>query len=175
MIPVGDMSETCTSVGSYTGWSGFVAVFLAAAGLITRWISRRSGRNREIMSRIEETERQLSEALEQGRVSDAHTLALRLDRLWRMYRRAPARKPPPSGAAKAATALAVLMLCCGCGSLRPGKKVEYVVLGERINIVEPGQAVTVPELIPPAKRWYLVDNKALEAWLGVGDRGADVH
>jgi hypothetical protein len=48
--------------------------------------------------------------------------------------------------------------------------VEYVVVGERINIVEPGQVITVPELKPPAKCWYLVDNVGLEGWLGIGDR-----
>lgn len=167
------MSETCTSVGSYTGWGGFVAVFLAAAGLLSRWFSSRSSRNREIMSRIEDTEKALSEALEEGRVGDAKIYAQRLDRLWRLYRRAPVGRSIASTAARTATAVAVLLLCCGC--LGTKGKVEYVVLGDRINIVEPGQVVTVPELIPPAKKWYLIDNKGLEGWLGIGDRGPDVH
>lgn len=66
------------------------------------------------------------------------------------------------------SAIAVLMtLVSGCAGLRD-KKVEYVVIGERVNIVEPGQVVTVPELVPPAKKWYLVDNVGLEGWLGIG-------
>lgn len=67
-------------------------------------------------------------------------------------------------------ALSVVLLS-GCGSLRSKeKKVEYIVVGERISIVEPGQVVTVPELKSPAKRWYLVDNVGLEGWLGIGGR-----
>lgn len=66
----------------------------------------------------------------------------------------------------AAASVSILLLT-GCSSLKPAK-VEYVVIGERINVLEPGQAITVPPLVPPASKWYLVDNVGLEGWLGIG-------
>ena len=68
-----------------------------------------------------------------------------------------------------AAAAVALLLLPGCSSPKPAK-VEYVVIGERINVVEPGQVITVPSLVPPAMKWYLVDNVGLEGWLGVGPK-----
>ena len=55
---------------------------------------------------------------------------------------------------------------CGCLSGRQDAGPVFV-LGERINLVSPGDSVEVPDLISPAKQWYLVDNVALQNWLGV--------
>lgn len=60
-------------------------------------------------------------------------------------------------------------LCAGCRLLRPSKQVYEtpLVVGERINIVKPGDIIEVPELICPAKTWYLVDDVGLSIWLGI--------
>lgn len=186
------MSETSTIPGTTAGVIG--AVVLAVIGLITGWFKYRAADKSEIKRRIEETEEALRVALENGMVTDAKTLSRRLDRLYRMYRRDGSRPrmaaggteseagSPPVTSSQVAKILAVALgvsvaaciavLASGCSSLFGKGKVEYVVLGERINIVKPGETVVVPDLIPPAKRWYMVDNVGLEGWLGIGDMGA---
>jgi hypothetical protein len=89
--------------------------------------------------------------------------------MWEKYRRA-----SPAGKGSAVAAIAALSLASGCLGGKP--KTEFVVIGERINIVEPGQTVVVPELVPPAKKWYLVDNVGLAGWLGITSKERDeVH
>lgn len=44
---------------------------------------------------------------------------------------------------------------------------EPMVIGERIFKPNPGDVVTVPALKPPAKQWYLIDDKAMLEVLGV--------
>lgn len=135
------------------------AVLLSLFGLFGRWMSSRKDRNDDLERQISETEEALRLALENGMITDAQRLSRRLERLRQRF-----------GSRVVALCSVLLLSLTGCGSLRSDKKVEYVVVGERISIVEPGQVVTVPELIPPAKQWYMVDNVGLEGWLGIGGR-----
>lgn len=176
--------ETGIDIGGKSTVGIVGSVILALIGLVSGWIKYRAAGKSDIMKRIEETQEALRLALENGMVTDARRLNTRLDRLWRMYRRnAPVQ--PASGASDgqdkapntpmkvsraiflAVMASLLLMMLTGCSSFFR-KDREYVLIGERINIVEPGQQITVPELIPPAKKWYMVDNVGLEAWLGLG-------
>lgn len=140
--------------------SGIVALLLAVIGMVRSWQARRRESEDDARRRIEETEEALRVALENGMITDAKRLAKRLESLRKRY-------SSRFSATDAAIAVCLLLLS-GCGSMRQSK-VEYVVVGERINIVEPGQVITVPGLIPPAKCWYMVDNVGLEGWLGIGD------
>ena len=90
-------------------------------------------------------------------ITDAKRLQEELRKLWERYRR--------SGSAAVAIVAASCLLSSGCIGQRD--KVQYVVVGERINVVEPGQEIVVPPLVPPAKKWYLVDNVGLSGWLGL--------
>lgn len=58
--------------------------------------------------------------------------------------------------------LAVLPFVSGCFTTE-----ENMVIGERIFKPNPGEVVTVPPLKPPAKQWYLIDDKAMLEVLGV--------
>ena len=128
--------------------------------------SRRRQRKEELMKRLEECRKALSLALEEGRVTDAGMLAEELDELMKQCGRK-ARKAlrPARSAAAVAIAAAVAMLTCGCMSFSRSRPV--LITGERIHIVSPGQSVTVPALVKPAKKWYLVDNVALQHWLKI--------
>ena len=146
------MSDTTgTSV-----FGGICAVILAIIGFFRDWRKYRSDGRQELKERIDAVQSALNLALEEGRVTDAHRLQLELRDLWEKYRKS------------AVVAASVLcLLCTGCISRRHD---PYIVIGERINIVEPGQEIVVPELIPPAKKWYLVDNVGLAGWLGIEAR-----
>lgn len=153
-----DLSSLPSSTAGILG-----AVALVLLGLVARWMKRRDDRNEDLERQIAETEEALRTALENGMVTDAQRLNKQLQRLRKKL-----------GARMAAASVVLLCLLTGCGSIH-GKKVEYVVVGERINLVEPGQVITVPELKPPAKQWYMVDNVGLEGWLGIGgsSRGSE--
>lgn len=132
---------------------GICAVILAIIGFFRDWRKYRSDGRQELKERIDAVQSALNLALEEGRVTDAHRLQLELRDLWEKYRKS------------AVVAASVLcLLCTGCISRRHD---PYIVIGERINVVEPGQEIVVPDLLPPAKKWYLVDNVGLAGWLGI--------
>lgn len=47
------------------------------------------------------------------------------------------------------------------------KDEQPMIIGERIFKPNPGDVVTIPALKPPAKQWYLIDDKAMLEVLGV--------
>lgn len=129
--------------------------------------SRRRQQKEELMKRLEECRKALSLALEEGRVTDAGMLAEELDELMKKCGRS-ARKALRS-AQKAVAVVSLVCLAslfCGCLAFS-GRSKPVLITGERIHIVSPGQAVTVPALVKPAKKWYLVDNVALQHWLKI--------
>lgn len=54
----------------------------------------------------------------------------------------------------------------GCVHKQP-QYCQTVVLGERVRIVEAGDIIEIPDNMPPAKTWYLVDDVGLSIWLGI--------
>lgn len=132
---------------------GICAVILAIIGFFRDWRKYRSDGRQELKERIDAVQSALNLALEEGRVTDAHRLQLELRDLWEKYRKS-----------AVVAAFVLCLLCTGCISRRHD---PYIVIGERINVVEPGQEIVVPDLLPPAKKWYLVDNVGLAGWLGI--------
>lgn len=140
-----------------TVFGAICAVVLAVIGFVREWRKYRSDGKQEIKQRIDEVQEALNVALEEGMISDAKRLQEELRKLWEQYRRT----------AKSVVAAAVLSSVLASGCLSHRTETQYVVVGERINIVEPGQEIVVPPLVPPAKKWYLVDNVGLAGWLGL--------
>lgn len=152
-----DMSSLPTTTIGVIG-----AVILAILALVSRNAKRREDKDAELERQISEAEEALRLALEEGRLTDAKALS---DRLYDLRKKLGAgRRVPP---VRLMCVLAALACAAGCSS-SPKKGPEYIVIGERVNILEPGQVITVPELVPPAKKWYMVDNVGLEGWLGIG-------
>lgn len=134
--------------------------------------SRRREDRDGLWDRIQEVQKSIVLALEEGRVSDIPPLRKELSRLMREYSKyvkSVERKLMKNVVKTVSVAvLAASALCCGCLSWRGSGGQETVfVLGDRINLVEPGSVVEVPDLISPAKQWYLVDNVGLQHWLGI--------
>lgn len=121
------------------GW----ATVIVAALVMAYEIMRRAWTGRdEVSAQRAALKAQLRLALRQGRVTDAHRLRRALQAL---------------GCLVAALCLA------GCAGSAPAP----IIVGERILMPQPGQALTVPPLVPPAAQWYLVDDVGLAGWLGI--------
>ena len=148
------MEDTSITTGtSVVG--GLFAVILAIVGFFREWRKYRTDDKKELKQKIDETQAALDLALENNMITDAHNLQIKLRELWEQYR-------------KAAKTAAVALLCLACsGCFSTPKQPEAIVIGERINVVKPGQELVVPDLVPPAKTWYLVDNVGLSGWLGI--------
>ena len=140
---------------------------------ITGIFSSRKEDKTNLWSEILDCRAQLSSALAEGRVTDVRELRLRLDSLMKQYSRRlrtceadvrRARRVNPG----AFLFLAVMaFMLGGCSSTGKKKQVEVLVVGERINVVRPGTTVQVPELVKPARMWYLLDDVAIQQWLGI--------
>ena len=117
-----------------------------------------------LWSEILDCRAQLSLALAEGRITDAlmkrYSRSVRADE--RDLRRA--RRANPSSFIFLAIAI---LMAAGCSTTGKKKQTEVLVIGERINIVKPGSTVRVPELVKPAKTWYLLDDVAIQQWLGI--------
>ena len=143
------------------------AVVLALIGLFRERRKYKADDKLEIKQKIESVQAALNLALEDGRITDAQRLQKELTQLWERYRKT-------SGKTNAVLVASALSLCLVSGCFTTKKQEpEYIVIGERSNIVEPGQELKVPPLVPPAKKWYLVDNVGLAGWLGIGAKEAE--
>ena len=60
----------------------------------------------------------------------------------------------------------LLLGLSGCATAQ-GPAAGPLVVGERIYKPKPGEVLTVPALLPPARQWYLVDDVGLGEWLGL--------
>ena len=100
-----------------------------------------------ILEKIKETESAISTALVES-ISDVPFLRKKLSEYKEALKRIPA------------FVLAACLLS-GCRSQSP------VVIGERVIFVEPGQSLVVPALKKPARKWYLMDDQAMRAILGI--------
>lgn len=142
---------------------------------LLRWLSDLFTRKEEnrvtTWQDIEAKRAALALALADGRISDVAILRKELEVLMEKYMRGirsderkmrRTRKHNPYSFALAS--LAASLFLTGCWSTKP---TTTFVLGERINLVQPETTVEVPKLTPPAKQWYLLDNIAIQHWLGI--------
>ena len=126
-----------------------------------------------LWSEILDCRAQLSSALADGRITDARELRLRLDSLMKQYSRCLRKyesdvRKARSGNPGAFLFLAVMaLMLAGCSSTGKKKPAEVLVIGERIKTVRPGETVQIPGLVKPASMWYLLDDVAIQQWLGI--------
>ena len=125
---------------------------------IMAFFSSRNDRLNELDALIKEKEEALRLAIQEGRITDSSILKKELDAL-----RAQRGLSAAAAAGHMAVVLFLAVACSGCFTRRP----STVVIGERINIVKPGDEIVVRDHIPPAKTWYLVDDVGLSSWLGI--------
>ena len=123
---------------------------------------------------LKEIEAELRKALAERRVTDAAALRARRDELKAMIKAAKKgkkqeeQKVGTNSVSKVVVAIAAAAaLVSGCFSTKQDKPNLPLVIGERIIFVDPGQEVVVPALKEPASTWYLIDDCALDQWLGI--------
>lgn len=135
------------------------------------FVRRREEKN-DLWKQIEEVRNKLVLALEEGRITDVAILRKELQSLMDRYSRyvkstEKDMKRKHRALYTLSSVVFVLALATGCVSFKRKTDTTVFVLGDRINLVKPGDTMTVPELTPPAKQWYLVDNVGLQHWLGI--------
>lgn len=106
---------------------------------IRRWWKRKDSREVE-RRRLKD---ELAKAIKEGRMTDAGFLKDALERL------------------------GCFILCLFIIGCRTDKPIKPPVYGERIFIKQAGETWTFPELVPPAKMWYVTDDVGLKGWLGL--------
>ena len=140
---------------------------------ITGIFSSKKEDKANLWSEILDCRAPLSVALAEGRITDVRELRIRLDSLMKQYSRRLRKyesdvRKAGRGNPVAFLFLAVMaLMLAGCASTDRKKPVEVLVIGERINVLKPGTTVQVPELVKPARMWYLLDDVAIQQWLGI--------
>ena len=84
-------------------------------------------------------------------------------------------RPDAAGLFAAMAAILALaagaVVIAGCASGAPSRRSDasphVLVVGERVRVVHAGETITVPQPVPPARQWYLVDDEGLWQWLGI--------
>ena len=115
--------------------------------LLAELFRRKWAADDELKAERKRLEDELALALKEGRVTDAGFIRKKLEKLGELG--------------------AIVLICLVLSGCKTVEVVDGPVLGERINVVQPGAAIVVPELKEPASRWYLVDDVGLRAWLGL--------
>lgn len=120
---------------------GWATVAVMVIGGIIAWIARAWRAKDERSDEVRQLMADRRKALAEGRITDA----VRINRQIR---------------ALLGLCVAVVMLAAGgCRTVTP----EPLVIGERIYMPAPGETLTIPPLVDPAQKWYLVDDVALDA------------
>lgn len=140
---------------------------------ITGIFSGKKEDKKNLWAEILDRRNQLSVALAEGRITDVAVLRKELDSLMKQYSRSlrdderALKKARRGGIRYAAFCFLVVVTLCGCVHTKSKTQQQVLIVGERINLVKPGSDIKVPKLIPPAKVWYLLDNVAIQQWLGI--------
>jgi len=131
---------------------GFWQVISSIIKLISNFIKRKEQQKKE--KEIAMVKQQLQLALAEGRIQDANYWNKKLAQL------------------SAVVVLLLFLAGCSLGCSSTGTNPQpiipqYVIIGERINKVNPGDVIKIPPLSLPAKQWYLVDDQGLYQWLDI--------
>jgi hypothetical protein len=134
------------------GWATVIVKFL---NFIIDMMNRAAKRKKE--QEIAAAKGELQKALAEGRITDAAYWKKKIDQL--------------VGVASILLMAFLLSGCCGVFCTQKSEPIvvvpQFVIIGERINKVKPGDTITVPVLKAPAKQWYLVDDTGLYQWLDI--------
>lgn len=143
-------------------------------GFITGIFSDKKENKENLWSEILDCRSKLSVALAEGRITDVAVLRKELESLMKRYSRyirseeRAFRRGAKGGIKWASFCLsAVILAASGCANTKSRPQQQVLVIGERIHVLEPGSDLKVPQLVPPARKWYLVDDVAILQWLGI--------
>jgi len=127
---------------------GFWQAVCSIIKLISDFLKQR--REDKKAQEIANVKKQLQIALAEGRIGDASYWSKKLTQL---------------------SAAILLLFVFGCVTTPQPVTPQYVVIGERVNKVNPGDTIKIPPLAPPAKQWYLIDDHGLYQWLDINLTG----
>jgi hypothetical protein len=122
-------------------------IFVLAINLLLKLLEFLTGNKKKKEEEKRRTEiafikEQLKKSLAEGRIQDA---AYWKNKLIQLY---------------VVSLLIMSAFISGC-TTKQTPSTQTMVIGERIVKVSPGNVITVPPLIKPAKQWYLIDNEGL--------------
>lgn len=144
-----------------SSFSSVVELLLSVFRFLSDLFSRKNDEKAELKRLIDEKQAELDRAIDEGRITDIQMLREQLAKLKDRHDGRGNAVPPV-----VCLFLAVVALCQGCCSFgRKDDSSHIVVVGERVMTVDPGSVV--PPLVPPARKWYLVDSEAMKSWLNV--------
>jgi hypothetical protein len=144
-----------------SSFSSVIELLLSVFRFLSDLFSRKNDEKAELKRLMDEKQAELDAAIDEGRITDIQMLREQLAKLKKRYEGRGNSVPPAI-----CLFLAIGLLCTGCAHFgRKDDSNHIVIVGERVMTIEPGS--TVPALVPPAKKWYLVDSEAMKSWLNV--------
>lgn len=118
---------------------------------------KREEKRDKIMKQIEGQKEELKKALSEGRISDAGSISSTISKLYKKFNKV-----------GLFSAIALCFMLSGCKTIKLDPEYNQpLVLGERVFICQEKDIIEIPALVPPATKWYLVDNIGLTQWLGI--------
>lgn len=143
---------------------GFLALIIALLNFISSFLSKNADKRKQ--EEINRAKEELRKALSEGRITDAAYWNKKVNQL------EAAKALNKIARSKLLLLLILLPLGSGCASIAHHlgyapiqAPITPVIIGERLNKVNPGDSLKVPPLTKPAKQWYLVDDVGLYQWL----------
>lgn len=148
--------------------SAIISFLIELLRFFSELFTRRREEKANLWDEIQAVRNKLVLALEEGRITDVAIYRKQLDKLMKEYSKHVKGLEKRARSHKGlAPILLASVITAGCASWKSKPDQTVFVLGDRINLVKPGETVVIPELTSPAKQWYLVDNVGLQHWLGI--------
>ena len=133
-------------------WTAILAIIKLISDFLKRKETQQQAQTTALHNQeIAAAQDELKKALAEGRITDAAFWRKKLQQL-------------------TSTAAILILLLVGCKTTEPSQPPtipQFVIIGERINKVKPGDTLIVPPLVAPAKQWYLVDDTGIYQWLSI--------
>jgi len=122
---------------------GFLVSLIKLLNKLIDFLLTRSSKKDEHLKQleIENARKELKKALVEGRIGDIAYWKEKLKQL--------------------SIVLIILLFVTGCVSREVQQEIHTIAIGERIMTVKPGELIKIPDLISPAKTWYLIDNEGM--------------
>lgn len=132
-------------MGKENKQDGFFVVLIKLLSKLLDFFKSKSDKNDQQLHQLEinKAKNELRKALAEGRINDIVYWKEKLKQLSSIL----------------IVIFAVSIMGCINKPVKP--EISPIVIGDRLMKVESGQIIKIPELIKPARTWYLIDDEAM--------------